>query len=163
VFFQTKTALVTNTTDETEHVYEWHDGKISLISSPDDPSNAYFLGASPDGSNAFIGTHAQLGPQDTDFSGDIYDARVDGGFVKTTPPQCTGTGCQGVPGAAPIFATPSSVTFAGVGNFEPQPAVVKPKPKAKPAKCKRGFVKKKGKCVKAKAKKKAKKSNRRGK
>jgi hypothetical protein len=163
VFFQTKTALVTNTTDQTEHVYEWHNGKISLISSPDDPSNAYFLGASPDGSNAFIGTHAQLGPQDTDLSGDIYDARIDGGFVKTTPSQCTGTGCQGVPGVAPIFATPSSVTFEGVGNFEPTPVVVKPKPKAKPAKCKKGFVKKNGKCVKAKVKKKAKKSNRRGK
>ena len=163
VFFETKTALVPTTTEATQHVYEWHDGKVSLISSPDDPSNAYFLGASPDGSNVFIGTHAQLTAADTDFSGDIYNARIDGGFVKLTPSLCTGTGCQGVPGAAPIFATPSSVTFEGVGNFEPPSAVVKPKPKAKPAKCKKGFVKKKGKCVKAKAKKKAKKSNRRGK
>ena len=32
---------------------------------------------------------------------------------------CTGSGCQGVPAAPPIFATPASVTFAGVGNFVP--------------------------------------------
>jgi hypothetical protein len=163
VFFETTTALVADTTSGNQHVYEWHNGKISLLSSADDPSNAFFLGASPDGSNVFIGTHAQLTASDTGFSGNIFDARIDGGFVQTTPSQCTGTGCQGVPGAPPIFATPSSVTFEGVGNFEPPPAAVKPKPKAKPAKCKKGFVKKKGKCVKAKAKKKAKKSNRRGK
>jgi hypothetical protein len=134
VFFQTHAALVPTTTDQTEHVYEWHDGKVSLISSPDDPSNAYFLGTSADGSNAFFGTHAQLAPQDTDFSGDIYDARVDGGFVGITPAQCTGTGCQGVAAAPPIFATPASVTFEGVGNFPAGSgtrATTKPKPKIK--------------------------------
>ena len=162
-FFESQSALVPQAVPGRLHVYEWHNGKISLISSPDDTSASYFLGASADGSNVFFATHAQLVPQDTDAGGDVYDARIDGGFVGLTPAQCTGTGCQGVPGAAPIFATPSSVTFEGVGNFEPPPAVVKPKPKAKPAKCRKGFVKKKGKCVKAKAKKKAKKSNRRGK
>jgi hypothetical protein len=119
VFFETSTALVPNTTEQVKHVYEWHEGKISLISSPDDPSNAFLLGVSSDGSNVFIGTHAQLTAADTDFSGDIYDARIDGGFVKLTPSLCTGTGCQGVPAAPPIFATPASVTFEGVGNFPP--------------------------------------------
>lgn len=117
IFFQTAAALVPDTTEQTEHVYEWHDGTVSLISSPDDPSNAYLLGISADGSNVFFGTHAQLVPQDTDYAGDIYDARIDGGFVGITPTQCTGTGCQGLPAAPPIFATPASVTFEGVGNF----------------------------------------------
>jgi hypothetical protein len=117
VFFETFNALVPNTTDKVQHVYEWHDGRISLISTPDDQSNAFFLGSTPDGSNVFFGTHAQLVSQDTDVAGDVYDARVDGGFVGVTPPQCTGSGCQGVPAAPPIFATPSSVTFEGVGNF----------------------------------------------
>jgi hypothetical protein len=131
VFFDTSNALVSQTTDTASHVYEWHDGKISLISSAEDPANAYFLGSSADGSNVFFGTHAQLVPQDTDVNGDLYDARIDGGFVKVTPPQCTGTGCQGVAAAPPIFATPASVTFEGVGNFPagtPRTAV---KPKAK--------------------------------
>ena len=69
-----------------------------------------------------------------------------------TPPLCTGTGCQGPPEPAPTFATPSSVTFNGPGNFPP-PVAVTVRPKV--AKCKKGDVKKKGKCVrKAKAKKK---------
>jgi hypothetical protein len=128
VFFETTTPLVPDTTDKTLHVYEWHNGTISLISAAGDPSNAYFLGASADGSNVFLGTHAQLVSQDTDVNGDLYDARIDGGFVGATPPQCTGTGCQGVAAATPIFATPASVTFAGVGNFPPgQLGPVKPK------------------------------------
>jgi hypothetical protein len=136
VFFETENALVPQAIPGRLHVYEWHDGKISLISSSDDPSGAFFLGASADGSNVFFGTHAQLVPQDTDAGGDVYDARIDGGFVGLTPSQCTGTGCQGIPSAPPIFATPASVTFEGVGNFPAgtvaptEQKTVKPKPKS---------------------------------
>jgi hypothetical protein len=156
VFFDTASALVPQVTPGKVHVYEWHDGTISLISSPSDPGDAFFLGSSADGSNVFFSTHAQLVPQDTDVSDDIYDARVDGGFAGLVAPQCTGTGCQGVPAAAPIFATPSSETFAGVGNVPASEAAVKPaskpksKAKSKPKKCRgdgsrRG--EKHGKCV----------------
>ena len=133
VFFETMNALLPQAIPGRLHVYEWHEGKISLISSPGDPSGAFFLGASPDGSNVFFGTHAQLVAQDTDAGGDIYDARIDGGFASIVPSQCTGTGCQGIPGAPPIFATPASVTFEGVGNFPAGtvaptgPTTVKPK------------------------------------
>ncbi len=131
VFFETFNALVPQTTDTKLHVYEWHEGKISLISSATDPGDAFFLGSSANGSNVFFGTHAQLMPQDTDVNGDLYDARIDGGFVGLTPPQCTGTGCQGIPSAPPIFATPASVTFEGIGNFLPGPDTsAKPKAKA---------------------------------
>jgi hypothetical protein len=119
VFFDTANALVPGTTSTKVHVYEWHNGSISLISSVGDPGDAFFLGSSEKGDDVFFGTHAQLSPQDTDVSGDLYDARVGGGFVGLAAAQCTGTGCQGVPSAQPIFATPSSVTFAGVGNFPP--------------------------------------------
>ena len=52
------------------------------------------------------------------------------------------------PPQPPIFGVPSSQAFSGAGNLAP-PAEVKPKtkPKVKPATCKKGFVKKKGKCV----------------
>ena len=116
-FFETGSALVPQAIPRRLHVYEWHNGKISLLSSSNDPSAAYFMGASADGSNVFVATHAQWVPQDTDQAGDVYDARIDGGFVGITASQCTGTGCQGVPGAPPIFAAPASVTFEGVGNF----------------------------------------------
>jgi hypothetical protein len=159
VFFDTSTALVPHASRGVVHVYEWHEGAISLIGSPADPTDSFFMGSSADGSNVFFGTHAQLVSQDTDFAGDLYDARVDGGFEQPAPPACTGTGCQGVPSAPPLFATPASTTFNGVGNFPPPPAVPagKPKAKPKPVKCRRGTVKRQGKCVKkAKAKKPAK-------
>ena len=90
--------------------------------------------------------------------------RVDGGFASVSS-ACTGSGCQGVPPAAPLFATPASVTFAGTGNFPPPPPVaVKPKPKPKPKKCPRGKRRKHGKCVKtAKKKHKPTKSTHKGK
>jgi hypothetical protein len=159
VFFDTSTALVPHASRGVVHVYEWHDGTISLIGSPSDPTDSFFMGSSADGSNLFFGTHAQLVSQDTDFAGDLYDARIDGGFEQPAAPACTGTGCQGVPSAPPLFATPASATFNGVGNFPPPPTppAGKPKAKPKPVKCRRGTVKRQGKCVKkAKAKKPAK-------
>ena len=158
VFFDSASALVPQASAGHEHVYEWHEGTLSMISSPSDTGEAFFEGSSADGSNVFFTTHAQLVPADTDQSADIYDARVDGGFAGVVPPACTGTGCQGVPAAPPIFATPSSETFAGVGNFPASEPSAKPasKPKSKPKRCKAGFVKKRGRCVKVK--KKAKKS-----
>jgi hypothetical protein len=152
VFFESANALVPQAVLGRDHVYEWHDGAISLISSPDDPGNAIFLGSSASGSDVFFVTHAQLSAQDTDQAADIYDARVDGGFPEVTPPECTGTGCQGVPAASPIFATPASVTFEGVGNFtvsEP-PGKTAPKSKAKPKQCKAGSVKKHATCIRRK-------------
>jgi hypothetical protein len=162
VFFETENALLPAAVEGREHVYEWHEGKLSMISSPSDPGEAYFLGSSADGKNVFFSTHAQLAAADTDVSDDIYDARVDGGFEGVTPSQCTGTGCQGVPAAPPIFATPASVTFEGVGNFPPAETTAKPalktKAKSKSKKCRAGFEERHGKCMKAggKAKKSAK-------
>lgn len=155
VFFDTASALTPEASDDKLHVYEWHDGKVSMVSPAGDLGNSWFEGSSADGSNVFFGTHAQLAPQDTDQSGDLYDARIGGGFVGLTPTSCTGTGCQGVPAAPPIFATPASVTFEGVGNFAPSAhAKPKAKPKAKP--CGRNRVRRHGRCVRAKTKKRTK-------
>lgn len=158
VFFDSGDALVPDALSGVLHVYEWHDGKVSLISAPGDPSASFFLGSSPSGSNVFFSSYSQLVPQDTDAESDLYDARIDGGFEGSAPPSCTGSGCQGVPDAPPVFATPASATFAGTGNFSSEP----PAPPAKPvvkktARCKKGFTRKKNKCVRTKAKKKAKK------
>jgi hypothetical protein len=158
VFFDTASALVPGASAGRVHVYEWHEGAISLLSAPHNPEDSFFLGASADGANVFIGTHAQLVAQDTDNAGDLYDVRIGGGFGEVAVPACTGTGCQGVPSAPPIFATPSSVTFEGLGNFANEPpskTVTK-----KTTRCRKGFTKnRKGKCVKKpKPRKRAKKS-----
>jgi hypothetical protein len=130
-----------------------------LISRGIGSRDSEFAGASESGSDVFFTTRDQLVPADQDELEDMYDARVDGGFQELTPPACTGTGCQGVPGAPPIFATPSSVTFAGVGNFESTvastPGKAKSKSKRKTVRCAKGKKRVRGKCVKHKKAKRA--------
>lgn len=96
-------------------------------------------------------TRANLVGSDEDGAFDAYDVRL-GAQQQPVPSQCTGTGCQGIPSALPIFATPSSVTFEGVGNFAPPTKEAKVKPKSK--------TKAKHKKTKHKKKSKAKKSAR---
>ena len=130
VFFNSGEPLLPTATNGWVNVYEWEragtpggscpedapgGGCVYLISSGTDPETSYLLGTDASGENAFIVSRAQLVAEDhgsEDY--EVYDARVDGG----PPPaeaSCSGTGCQGVP--PPIFATPSSVTFNGIGNY----------------------------------------------
>jgi hypothetical protein len=89
--------------------------------------------------------------------------RVGGGFPEELL-ACTGTGCQGVPPAPPIFAAPSSSTISGVDDVEPSSSKLEPKSKPTSVRCRKNYVKKKGKCVKRPGvKKRARKSNRRAK
>ena len=170
VFFNSAQPLVPQATNGWLDVYEWErdgtgscrqsQGCIYLLSSGSDPGNSYLLDASANGNDVFIITAAQLVAQDRNDLHNVYDVRV-GGVRPGVAPACSGTGCQGVPPAPPIFATPASVTFDGVGNFPPggresnQKQVTK-----KTVKCKKGLVKsKKGQCVRKPRKKtKARKS-----
>jgi hypothetical protein len=67
--------------------------------------------------------------------------------VTVAPPACdNGDSCK--PPPAPqltVFGAPASATFSGPGNIAPAPAV---KAKAKVVKCRKGYEKKKDKCVK---------------
>jgi hypothetical protein len=171
VFFETTEALVARDTNGRMDVYEWErdgsgscareGGCLYLLSGGKSIDGSYLIDASETGDDVFIATRAQLVPQDRGEVFEVYDARVDAP-QQPTPSACTGSGCQGVPGAPPIFATPSSVTFNGVGNFPPPSAPVK-KVTKKTVKCAKGKRPSHGKCVKAKAKKqhKAKKSTHR--
>jgi hypothetical protein len=142
VFFDSAVPLVPEDTNGLVDVYEWErdgsgschtaGGCVSLLSGGKSDDNSYLLDASANGDNVFFVTRAQLLGEDQDETFNVYDARVEGAHPPAGT-SCSEAGCQGVPGAPPIFATPSSVTFAGVGNFPP-PAPAKPatKPKAKP-------------------------------
>jgi len=134
VFFDSGEPLLPTATNGWVNVYEWEragtpdgscpegapgGGCVYLLSSGTDPENSYLLGAGVSGTNAFFVSRAQLVPADRGNDGDVvYDARV-GGMQAQAEAACSGTGCQGVPPTPPIFATPSSVTFNGVGNFPP--------------------------------------------
>ena len=165
VFFESAQPLVPQATNGWLDVYEWErdgtgscqqtQGCIFLLSSGSDPENTYLLDASANGNDVFIITRAQLVAQDRNDLEDVYDVRV-GGVRPGVAPECSGTGCQGVPPAPPIFATPASVTFEGIGNFAaPPPANHTVSAKARSAKCKKGFVKKNGRCVKKRRAKRA--------
>jgi hypothetical protein len=141
VVFQSTTPLVAQDVNGRTDVYEWErdgtgschssNGCVYILSDGASPGASYFIDASADGSNVFFVTKAQLVAADQNEDYDVYDARI-GVESPPTPPQCTGSGCQGVPEAPPIFATPSSATFNGVGNFTaPAKPTTKSKPKAK--------------------------------
>ncbi len=171
VFFDSEVPLVAQDTDGVQDVYEWeregvggcvvgsgvNGGCVFLLSGGTGEANSWFIGASASGDDVFIASRTQLVPEDQNDAFDLYDVRV-GGVKRVSAPLCTGTGCQGVPGAPPVFATPASSTFSGVGNF-PAPVPVKPeskpKVKKKPAKCKKGV---RHECKKKPGAKNAKKS-----
>jgi hypothetical protein len=181
VFFDSLEPLVPQDSNGYLDVYEWEapgegsctaqtassvtGGCVYLLSGGQDSENSYLVDASANGSDVFFASRAQLSRSARGEVDEIFDARVDG----VPPPEevhCSGTTCQGVPPAPPVFATPSSETFSGIGNFPhgastSRQTVVKPKPK--PTKCKKGLTKnKKDRCVRRlKAKKRDKKANRR--
>jgi hypothetical protein len=138
VFFDSPEALVPQDTNETQDVYEWERngtgsceedrGCIYLLTGGTDASASWLVGASANGNDVFVSSRAKFAREDGTEDYVIYDARV-GGVQPVTPPMCSGTGCQGIPSAPPVFATPSSVTFNGVGNFPPPAGAVAPSTK----------------------------------
>jgi hypothetical protein len=160
VFFDSTEPLVSGDTNGKPDVYEWErdgsggcqgsQGCVYLLSGGTSQSASWLLGASASGDDVFVISRAQLTPEDHDETYNVFDVRV-GGVQPVSPPACTGTGCQGIPATPPVFATPPSVTFSGVGNFPPPVetrTVAKPKPKAKAKPCRKGYVKKRSRCVK---------------
>ncbi len=128
VFFDSTEPLVAQDTNGVQDVYEWEregsgscpvstpDGCVYLLSNGVNDSASWFVGASTSGNDAFIVTRAQLAPEDGNEAYNLFDARV-GGVQAVVASSCAGTGCQGVPASPPVFATPASVTFEGVGDF----------------------------------------------
>lgn len=129
------------TTSPSSDVYEWRregvdgcaraQGCLALISDGRKGYHVDLLGEADEGRDVFFYSRSQLVPQDTDSAGDIYDARIGGGFAPPPAPpvECEGDACA-TPPVAPNDVTPSSMSFAGAGNQTP-PAAVPSKPGAK--------------------------------
>lgn len=164
VFFDSFESLVLGDTNGAQDVYQWQavgsgdctsqssfyvtraEGCLNLISSGKSPEDSRFLDASPSGSDVFFATVESLLGQDRGLI-DVYDARVGGGFPPPTQPPaaCEGEACQAPPDA-PDDPIPASSTFAGAGNVKAN--------KHKPG-CRKGSVRRKGRCVKKQSGKKA--------
>ena len=119
-------------------------GCVAMISSGSEPLDSNFVTVDASGKNVFFTTRARLVATDSDELFDLYDAREGGGFsAGKSPGECRGEACQ--PSPSPVVApAPSSIGYEGSGNVKS---------------CKKGKVKKHGRCVK-KHKKKAKKHRR---
>jgi hypothetical protein len=127
-------------------VYAWHNGSIELITGGTEGVGISAPSLSPaavsaDGRDVFFVTRAPLVASDTNSADDLYDARIGGGFpAEQNRIECVGTEeCQGSPLPPPVPATPASPSFQGSGNVPPPPPT-----------CKKGQVRRNGKCVKKK-------------
>jgi hypothetical protein len=177
VFFETQAPLVpqdtnTATFHKTEggvipqgmDVYEWENGVVYLISSGKSDLDSYFLDSSESGDDVFFATTEGLVPGDTDGGYSVYDARVPrpGDNPPPAAVPCEGAVCQGPPNVPSPLTPPASATFSGLGNPAPEAAAT-PAPAKKATtrmvRCRKGFVKQKDRCVRAKTKKKAKKAS----
>lgn len=157
VFFTSSEQLVLRDTNQRKDAYEWDGGHIALVSTGLNSNDSGLLTASADGKDIFFFTRESLAPQDENPGAmKIYDAREGGGFLYNPPPrpcvasdECHGPGTQQAP-------PPAINTIEGTGK--PQPPIVKPKRKH----CRKGFVKRHRKCVKAHKSKDRRRATRRG-
>jgi hypothetical protein len=140
--FATSEGLADEDLNGAADVYLWREGSLSLVSAGSGEFGASPAGISRDGKNVFFATRAPLLDRDDNNALDIYDARVDGGFlVPPVAPICLSLEeCHGAGRASPPPASAASTTFSGAGNRPPK----------KP--CRKGMVRRNGRCVKSKPK-----------
>ncbi len=149
--------------ERAENVYEYNEGHVHLISYSPGSAIGIFEGTvavSPSGADIFFESRDPLVPQDTDTLGDIYDARVGGGFPMPLSPQCEGEGCQGALSVPAAVQAPSSATFSPPAGAPVAPAVHATAKKA-PVRCAKGRRRSHGRCVKPKRKSQPKRRKRR--
>ena len=124
VFFTTGEALVPEDANGRldAYVYDADTASVRLLSSGTEPSDSFFLDASPDGKDAFFVTRSRLVGWDIDDNYDLYDARVGGGFPEPAvmPPACVGSACQGSPERVPAAESNSSALLEGRGDADEQ-------------------------------------------
>jgi hypothetical protein len=139
VFFTTGEQLTLRDTNEAKDAYEWSSGKQELISTGTAPTDSELLSVSSDGTDAFFFTRQKLVPEDDNGANiRLYTAREQGGFAFG-PPQFSCAASDECHGASSAPAPPLAAgTTAGTpGQFTEE---------AK-AKCRKGKVKRRGKCV----------------
>jgi hypothetical protein len=160
VFFDTKEALLPGDTDKATDVYEWEapgagscaesspsffatdGGCLYLISPGSGPGASYLADASASGEDVFFFTEAQLVGQDRDRLRDLYDARVGGGIAaqQAPPPPCEGeTACRGPLSPPPALSSPATASFQGPVEGPGHP---------RRPRCRRGLVRRHGRCLK---------------
>jgi len=138
VAFSTPEALVPGDEDGVANPYFWRAGELGLIAGAIPPSG--FPSRPPtvslDGNQVAFAVTSTLLPQDSDTASDVYVARVNGGFLPPPP-------------------SPICIVSVNCQVREPQPSPTPPPASGTPTagnvngkRCKKGFVAKRGKCIK---------------
>lgn len=135
--FATRARLTRLDVNQGSDIYQWHNGVISLVTDgvhdlgePGAPAPLTVLGLSGDGVNLLFKTGLALTGYEEDRAGNLYMARLDGGFgpPPVPPAPCAEDACQGPLAEPPTFVDPGSVTGSGPGNEKAAPAARKRKP-----------------------------------
>ena len=137
VFFTTQESLALRDTNELTDAYEWSSGRTQLISLGIGPDNSGLVTVSADGKDAYFFTRDVLVAGDENGRAvKIYDAREGGGFVHDPERKACAASdeCHGPSSEPP--GPPNIKTVTGAGNAG-----------QRPKHCKKGFVKRHGKCV----------------
>ena len=107
VFFETSESLVPADTDSSIDVYDRVGSTTTLLSTGpaggNGAFNAFFAGASPDGTHVFLYTNELLVSSDTDGSQDVYER-----FAGATTLVSTGPSSTNAPGFTPFFEAVST-------------------------------------------------------
>jgi hypothetical protein len=121
-FFESKSRLVPEDTDDAYDVYQWRDGDLSLVSTgASGTDGAIYRGNDATGRNVYFATRDQLSWQDHDAVADVYSARVGGGIAEPAlTPVCDvlAHACRSG-GAVPAVATPLTQLPGGENASSP--------------------------------------------
>jgi hypothetical protein len=120
VAFTSNDQLVPGDTNNVGDVYEYADGRLSLVSGGTSGDRSVFRGLSPDGKDLYFTTNQAMVPRDTDGGLiDIYDARDGGGEPAVEPvTPCRDDECQGTPSPRVRLDVPGTMQVDGTDETE---------------------------------------------
>jgi hypothetical protein len=130
IVFTTAEPLSPKASNGQADIYEWDEGRVSLISTGSSTEADESAVITPAGNDVFFISAQGLIRQDTDGAPDIYDARLGGGFPQPAEPpeRCSGDACQGPLSSPAAVLVPGSVSQPGETSLSPSsPKVTKVK------------------------------------
>lgn len=126
--FVSKDTLVGEDTNDSTDIYEWHDGRLGLITDGrlirNDRLTPLLIGVTADGSDVFFRDFTPLTTA-ADGGINLYTARIGGGFRpgEGRPAPCSGDTCQGATTIPPALQNPPTKDYDGPDEMGPDPVV----------------------------------------
>ena len=134
IAFVSRDALLPTAVAGVMNLYEWGDGRLTLLYSGLSDTDPKLLGVSPSGDDVYFDAYGFVTSESRQSTDSIYDARRGGGFPA--PPSgaapCVASACQGAPSAPP--ALPAAATVRLTGEAVPGGPPAEPRRAARVAK-----------------------------